>query len=202
MFFTNQLLNLINLKNLKNIKHFSNFNENPLFFNNFFIFNNFTRKLFFQLKHKIFFFNFFVKKSFNFFFIKFKPSNLLKLYNFFSFNQININFLRKNKIFNKGRYSRNRQYYRTGVYWCLYINIIVVLGFFFWFFKLTFNFGYLWWLLYSFFFACIFSKFFNLFSYNFFFKDISLTFYWFLNLLKINFFSSFLKTFFFFNYVY
>lgn len=27
-----------------------------------------------------------------------------------------INFLRKNKVFNKGRYSRNRQYYRTGVY--------------------------------------------------------------------------------------
>jgi hypothetical protein len=28
----------------------------------------------------------------------------------------NINFIRKNKIFNKGRYSRNRQLYRSGVY--------------------------------------------------------------------------------------
>ncbi len=28
----------------------------------------------------------------------------------------NILFLRKNKVFNKGRYSRNRQTYRTGVY--------------------------------------------------------------------------------------
>ena len=28
-------------------------------------------------------------------------------------------FIRKNRIFNKGRYSRNRQTYRTGVYWCL-----------------------------------------------------------------------------------
>jgi hypothetical protein len=30
-----------------------------------------------------------------------------------------LQFLRKNKIFNKSRYSRNRQLYRTGVYWCL-----------------------------------------------------------------------------------
>jgi len=33
-------------------------------------------------------------------------------------------FLRKNRTFNKGRFSRNRQIYRTGVYFCFYINIL------------------------------------------------------------------------------
>lgn len=37
-------------------------------------------------------------------------------------------FLRKGKIFNKGRYSRNRQFYRTGVYWCLYLSIVLFTG--------------------------------------------------------------------------
>lgn len=37
-------------------------------------------------------------------------------------------FLRKSKIFNKGRYSRNRQFYRTGVYWCLYLSVILFTG--------------------------------------------------------------------------
>ena len=62
----------------------------------------------------------------------------------------NINYLRKVKIFNKGRYSRNRQYYRTGVYWCLYINIIALIGLQFWFYRITINFGYLWWLFFIF----------------------------------------------------
>ena len=35
------------------------------------------------------------------------------------FEFLTIFFLRKVKIFNKGRYSRNRQNYRTGVYLCL-----------------------------------------------------------------------------------
>ena len=34
-------------------------------------------------------------------------------------------FIRKNKNFNKSRFSRNRQIYRTGVYFCFYINIAV-----------------------------------------------------------------------------
>jgi len=65
-------------------------------------------------------------------------------------SQYNILYLRKPKVFNKGRYSRNRQYYRTGVYWCLYINIIAVIGIYFWFYRFTMNFGYLWWLLFIF----------------------------------------------------
>lgn len=51
-------------------------------------------------------------------------------------------FLRKQKCFNKGRYSRNRQLYRTGVYWCLYLNIAALLGLNFLFYKFTINFSY------------------------------------------------------------
>lgn len=83
--------------------------------------------------------------------IFFKPSSMDK----YSSNEISyfnntIFFLRKNKVFNKGRYSRNRQTYRTGVYWCLYINIVAVLGLYFWFYRFSINFGYTWW------FICIF----------------------------------------------
>lgn len=63
--------------------------------------------------------------------------NNLKLFNFF--------YIRKNRIFNKGRYSRNRQLYRTGVYWCLWLNVILVYGLYFMFYRFSFNFGYMWW---------------------------------------------------------
>jgi hypothetical protein len=82
--------------------------------------------------------------------IKFSPSNFIKYINSLNLNKYNILYLRKAKVFNKGRYSRNRQYYRTGVYWCLYVNIIAVVGIYFWFYRFTMNFGYLWWLLYLF----------------------------------------------------
>lgn len=70
--------------------------------------------------------------------------------NFYKFNDINNNedstnmFLRKNKIFNKSRYSRNRQLYRTGVYFCLFINVIFVYFYIFSFYRFAFVFGYLW----------------------------------------------------------
>lgn len=82
--------------------------------------------------------------------IKYSPSNFIKYINSTDLAKYTILYLRKNKVFNKGRYSRNRQYYRTGVYWCLYINIIAVVGIHFWFYKLTMNFGYMWWLLFVF----------------------------------------------------
>lgn len=82
--------------------------------------------------------------------VKYSPSNFIKYINFLNLNNYKILFIRKNKVFNKGRYSRNRQYYRTGVYWCLYVNIIAVIGIYFWFYKITMNFGYLWWGLYLF----------------------------------------------------
>lgn len=62
-----------------------------------------------------------------------------------NFNKTNnINYLlRKTKSFNKSRYSRNRQYYRTGVFLCLWANIILVLGAYYVTFRLTFRFGYI-----------------------------------------------------------
>lgn len=55
-----------------------------------------------------------------------------------------IYFLRKQKLFNKGRYSRNRQTYRTGAIWSLWVNILAVTGFYYWFYRFSMNFGYVW----------------------------------------------------------
>lgn len=66
------------------------------------------------------------------------------LNNINNFKQEKTNYvLRKTKSFNKSRYSRNRQYYRTGVFMCLWANIILVLGSYYLFFRLTLKFNYL-----------------------------------------------------------
>lgn len=66
------------------------------------------------------------------------------LNNFSSSKLVKDNYvLRKTKSFNKSRYSRNRQYYRTGVFMCLWANIILVLGSYYLFFRLTLKFSYL-----------------------------------------------------------
>ena len=78
--------------------------------------------------------------------IRYNSSSIVKYIN--DDTKYTMYFLRKNRLFNKGRYSRNRQNYRTGVYWCLYINIIALFGLYFFFYRFTFNFGYLWWLFY------------------------------------------------------
>ena len=62
-----------------------------------------------------------------------------------SINSVGFQFLRKNKVFNKGRYSRCRQNYRTGVYICMYLSVVCIFGLYFWFYKFSFNFTYLWW---------------------------------------------------------
>lgn len=54
-------------------------------------------------------------------------------------------YLRAAKHFNKGRYSRNRQLYRTGVYWCIWLNVVIVYALHFYFYRVVFTFGYLWW---------------------------------------------------------
>lgn len=56
----------------------------------------------------------------------------------------NFQFLRKNRVYNKGRYSRTRQNYRTGVYMCMYLSVISILGLYYTFFGFVFNFSYLW----------------------------------------------------------
>ena len=48
--------------------------------------------------------------------IKFSDSSVTKHINLNDLNNYVILYIRKNKIFNKGRYSRNRQLYKTGVY--------------------------------------------------------------------------------------
>lgn len=53
-------------------------------------------------------------------------------------------FIRSAKHFNKGRYSRNRQLYRTGVYWCIWLNIIIVYSLHYYFYRVVYSFGYLW----------------------------------------------------------
>lgn len=107
-----------------------------------------------------------IKSYFSNWTIKFNSSSIDKLLS--PFYNYNLLFIRNFKVFNKGRYSRNRQYYRTGVYWCLYINIIAVVGMYYWFYRFTMNFGYLWWLFYSFFLSFVASRYikYNLFSYN------------------------------------
>lgn len=50
------------------------------------------------------------------FIVNFSASNIVKYLSDLSISKSTILFLRKNKIFNKSRYSRNRQTYRTGAY--------------------------------------------------------------------------------------
>jgi len=98
------------------------------------------------------------------YFVKFSESSLSKYININSVKLYKFNFIRKNRIFNKSRYSRNRQLYRTGVYWCLWLNVLVVYGLFFVFYRFTFNFGYFWWGILILFYSTIFSR---ILKYNF-----------------------------------
>jgi len=45
-------------------------------------------------------------------------------------------------IYEKFRQSKTRQQYRTGVFMILYLNNIIVLGLYFWFYKISINFSY------------------------------------------------------------
>ena len=123
--------------------------------------------------------------------IRFFESSLNKFVNFYNFKNYNFYYLRKNKIFNKGRYSRNRQLYRTGVYWCLWLNIIIVYGLYFLFYRFSFNFGYIWFGLFIIFFSTIFSRVCKYSFFNFFIliKEFVLLFNWF-GFILINFYNT------------
>lgn len=97
--------------------------------------------------------------------IRFSESSVSKHIKLSNLNNYVFLYIRKNRIFNKGRYSRNRQLYRTGVYWCLWLNIMLVYGLYFMFYRFTFNFGYFWWGLLIFAYSTIFSR---VVKYNFF----------------------------------
>jgi hypothetical protein len=81
---------------------------------------------------------------------KFNSSSIVKQLDTNQIKFFEFQFLRKNKIYNKGRYSRCRQNYRTGVYMCMYLSIVCIFGTYYWFFKFSFNFTYLWWLFIAF----------------------------------------------------
>lgn len=87
-------------------------------------------------------------------------------------------FLRKTKIFNKGRYSRNRQIYRTGVYLCLYINILAIYAIYFLFYRFTFNFGFIWLFIFFGAFSFFFPRFFKYNFLNNFFFNLNFFFNW------------------------
>jgi len=183
----------------KTIKLYSNsykFNKLDLykknnFFSNLFQYINrnyvFLKSSFFK---KINFNKIYFKNIYNNLPIRFSNSSINKYINFNNISNYSFFYLRKNKIFNKGRYSRNRQLYRTGVYWCLWLNIMIVYGLYFFFYRFTFNFGYLWFGLAILIFSTIFSrvlkyKFYNLyFLFNEFFKLFNWFILIFQNLLK------------------
>ena len=131
--------------------------------------NNFFRNLFIYINYNLVELNssFFKKINFNTIFfkdiynnlpIRFSNSSVNKYINFSNISNYSFFYLRKNKIFNKSRYSRNRQLYRTGVYWCLWLNILAVYALYFLFYRFTFNFGYLWFGLALLIFSTIFSR--------------------------------------------
>lgn len=62
--------------------------------------------------------------------------------NFFSKNK-KFFFMRNSEIFNKSRYSRNRQTYRTGVFWCIWLTVLTVIGLYFYFYVFLIKFTYI-----------------------------------------------------------
>ena len=133
---------LVTSNNYKNIINSNSKLNSFSVFNNFFFskFNNWYLNV-----NKSFFDNISSK-----WLVKFSATDVVKYIKGDNIDNYSIYFLRKNKVFNKGRYSRNRQIYRTGVYWCLYINIVAMVGLYFWFYRFTINYGYVWWLLFIF----------------------------------------------------
>jgi len=124
--------------------------------------------------------------------VRFNDSSVTKHIHLNDLKNYTIFYIRKNRIFNKSRYSRNRQLYRTGVYWCLWLNVLIVYGLYFYFYRFTFNFGYIWWGLGFFVFSFIFSRAVqhNFYNINMLYAEFSKTYSWFLILIS-NFFIFF-----------
>lgn len=145
LMYTKKIFKKYNLFYKKNIFNFVNVYNTKINF-----YNIYVNKILFK-KNWLFL----LKKNF---IIRYSETSLSKFIKLDNVKNYLIFYIRKNKIFNKGRYSRNRQLYRTGVYWCLWLNIILVYGLYFLFYRFTFNFGYFWWGLLILFYSTIFSK--------------------------------------------
>lgn len=59
---------------------------------------------------------------------KLSSSSINKFLTVSHLSSFEFQFLRKNKVYNKGRYSRCRQNYRTGVYMCMYLSVCSIFG--------------------------------------------------------------------------
>lgn len=68
-------------------------------------------------------------------------------------------FLKKNYLYNKGKFSRNRQTYKTGVYLCIWLTVLTVVGLYFYFYLMSMKFTYFF-ILFFFFISVFFYKFF------------------------------------------
>lgn len=136
--------------------------------------------IFLKFSKIILFLTNFNKKIYNF-------KNIFSKINLKYFNLIKQFFLRKTKCFNKSRYSRNRQNFRTGFYWCLYVNVVALVGLNFLFYKFIINFTALWYLFIFFFFIFFFSKFFKYNYINFYniYYELSFLVSFFLNFFNI-----------------
>nr|NP_039490.1 unnamed protein product [Paramecium aurelia]P15614.1 RecName: Full=Uncharacterized mitochondrial protein ORF13 [Paramecium tetraurelia]CAA34057.1 unnamed protein product [Paramecium aurelia] len=73
--------------------------------------------------------------------------------------KISIFFAKKNYLYNKGKFSRNKQTYRTGVYLCIWLTVLTVVGLYFYFYLMSMKFTYNY-LLFLFFLGLFFYKFF------------------------------------------
>lgn len=139
-----------------------------------------------------------LKKDFSINFSESSTNKYIDLTNGLNLSRSNYTFffIRKNKIFNKGRYSRNRQTYRTGFYWCLWINIFVVYGLHYLFYRFTFVFGYLWIPFIIFFGSFLFSRMlkYNFHNYKFIIAELNAFSNW-AGLIFSNLYSFFLDTF-------
>ena len=179
---------------LNSINNVSNFNKN---LNIFFIDLIFNFKL---LNNRLFNLNNNLLNSWKINFSESSTNKHISLENnFLKRSNYNFFFLRKNKIFNKGRYSRNRQTYRTGFYWCLWINIFVIYGLHYAFYRFTFTFGYLWIFLIIFFGSFIFGRMlkYNFHNYNYVFVEINNFLNW-IGFISNNFYTFLLNFFYFF----
>lgn len=75
-------------------------------------------------------------------------------------NNCSIFFSKKNYLYNKGKFSRNRQTYRTGVYLCIWLTVLTVIGLYFYFYLMSIKFTYFY-ILFLFFVSLFFYKFFT-----------------------------------------
>lgn len=153
LFYFNKTKNITKLYRINNyyldkrqgfIKHFIgkkvDFINTISKYSKLFVVNNYTKYLFLQdNKVKL---NISTNRILNI--PKSTNSSIYKNIGLFDCNSVEFQFLRKNKVYNKGRYSRCRQNYRTGVYLCMYLSVVSIFGLYYWFFKFSFNFSYLW----------------------------------------------------------